>query len=126
MVECFFQREIDIDIANTDIDHQIEIDVHVGVPEDKVVQTLVSADYLQKHGNDTLVRCRVSFIGAFECNNGLPKNELEKFGHINGAAIVFPFLREQLSSLMVKSGLKAIVLPPYNFVERYKDLQNKS
>lgn len=125
MVESYFQREIEIDLNNSGIKHEVEVDVHVGVPEEKLVQSLVSVDYALKINDESVVRSRVSFIGAFECSITLDKVALEKFGHINGAAIIFPYVREQLSSLILKSGINSFLLPPYNFVERYNRLEKK-
>ncbi|NCD10471.1 MAG: preprotein translocase, partial [Negativicutes bacterium] len=36
-------------------------------------------------------------------------------GNVNGAAIIYPYIREHLTSLSVKAGVGIILLPPANF-----------
>ncbi|MHB8708580.1 MAG: protein-export chaperone SecB [Desulfuromonadales bacterium] len=45
--------------------------------------------------------------------------EATKIAEINGAAIVFPYLRETVADLTRRSGLPPLHLPPINFVELY-------
>jgi len=39
----------------------------------------------------------------------------KNFGNVNGAAIIYPYIREHLTSLSVKAGVGIILLPPANF-----------
>jgi preprotein translocase subunit SecB len=42
---------------------------------------------------------------------------LDQFGHVNAAAIIYPYIREHLSNLSAKAGLGLIFLPPVNFAK---------
>jgi preprotein translocase subunit SecB len=53
-------------------------------------------------------------IGIFE-KKGESVIDLENFGNVNGAAIIYPYIREHLTSLSVKAGVGIILLPPTNF-----------
>ena len=48
---------------------------------------------------------------------------MEEFGRINGASIIFPFLREHIANLAMKAGLGPIMLPPVNFQKLNKNKQ---
>ena len=56
-------------------------------------------------------------IGEFRLIGETPlATNLENFGRINGAAIIFPYIREHISSLSIKAGIPPIVLPIVNFL----------
>ena len=46
--------------------------------------------------------------------------DLESFGRVNGAAIIFPYIREHLTNLSAKAGVGLIMLPPFNFTLKEK------
>jgi len=54
--------------------------------------------------------------GVFEKSGNSTLN-LEQFGQINGAAIIYPYIREHLSSLSAKAGLGLIFIPPVNLTK---------
>jgi preprotein translocase subunit SecB len=55
-------------------------------------------------------------LGEFE-KIGDVLMDLESFGKVNGAAIIYPYIREQLSNISLKAGIGNIILPPANFVK---------
>ena len=64
-------------------------------------------------------------IGVFVKEGDVPL-PLEDFGNVNGAAIIFPYIREQFSNLALKAGLGFIILPPINFVKMAEDKRAKT
>ena len=67
--------------------------------------------------NETIeVSARIGMVGIFEKIGDNPLN-MEEFGRVNGAAIIFPYIREQLTNLSAKAGIGLIVLPPFNFTK---------
>ena len=56
-------------------------------------------------------------VGIFECIGESQLKDYEKFGKINGAAIIFPYIREHITNLSMKAGLGPIILPPVNFTK---------
>jgi len=76
-----------------------------------VKQTL---HYSQEYRDKEQVKATISMVGIFEKFGDSPLN-LEQFGNVNAAAIIFPYIREHLSNLSAKAGLGLIFLPPFNF-----------
>ena len=59
----------------------------------------------------------VSFVGVFKRNGDSQILDNEQFGRINGAAIIFPFVREHIANIALKAGLGSVILPPVNFTK---------
>lgn len=51
---------------------------------------------------------------------------LDKYINVNVAAMIFPFVREHLATTTMKSGITPIIIPPINFVEKYKEISSDS
>lgn len=64
-----------------------------------------------------LLRAKVTMKGLFE-QKGDTQLNVDTFGQVNGPAILFPFVREQLASLTLKANIPPILLSPINFVKR--------
>jgi len=54
-------------------------------------------------------------IGGNFIKQGEGPIDIDTFGKVNAPAIIYPFIREQLSSLSLKASLTPILLPPVNF-----------
>jgi preprotein translocase subunit SecB len=59
----------------------------------------------------------MEYLGVFERVGESQITDLENFGNVNGAAIIFPYIREHFSSLAAKSGLGLILIPPFSFIK---------
>ena len=59
----------------------------------------------------------VSFVGVFKRTGNSQISDNEQFGRINGAAIIFPFVREHIANIALKAGLGSVILPPVNFTK---------
>lgn len=59
-------------------------------------------------------------VGIFECIGETLLKDYEEFGRINGAAIIFPYIREHITTLSLKAGIGVIIIPPINFVKNNK------
>lgn len=55
-----------------------------------------------------------SFIGLFEADEIASNMPLAQFAEENAPALMFPYLREFISSTTLKAGMNPIVLPPIN------------
>ncbi|MPN00216.1 hypothetical protein SDC9_147410 [bioreactor metagenome] len=62
------------------------------------------------------VSAKISMIGVFEKFGDSPLN-LEQFGKVNGAAMIYPYIREHFTNLAVKAGIGLIFLPPVNLTK---------
>jgi len=68
-------------------------------------------------GRNLPINLTVEMGGAFRLDSEPIKEEFERISHIICPAIVFPYLREFVADLTIRSGMVAVTLPPTNFVE---------
>jgi preprotein translocase subunit SecB len=115
LMECDFKREANVTFNNPEMRQELNVDVNLSVIENSVFVT-ETATYNQIFNEIIEVSVMIKMIGVFE-KFGDSKLDLEEFGKINGAAIVFPYIREQLTNLSSKAGLGLIFLPPANFTK---------
>lgn len=58
----------------------------------------------------------VILAGAFSLEPGKDIKELERFSEIQGPALLFPFAREVIANLTVRTQYPALILPPTNIL----------
>jgi preprotein translocase subunit SecB len=116
LLESTFSRISNVTFDNPDVIQNIEVDVQVLVNENIVVVT-EEIKYNQTFNNIIEVNATIKMVGVFE-KYGDSTLDLESFGNINGAAIIFPYIREHLTNLTSKAGLGLIIIPPYNFTKK--------
>lgn len=63
----------------------------------------------------------VKMVGVFQRKGESSLTDDEEFGKINGAAIIFPFIREHVANIAMKGGLGALLIPPVNFTAYNND-----
>ena len=115
LMECIFNRVPNVTFGDDNVKNIIDIDVNCTVQEDKVFvrETLI---FESKNNEVIEVSAKIIMLGVFEKVGEVPLTP-EEFGNVNGAAILFPYIREHLSNLTLKAGLGNIFLPPANFVK---------
>ena len=116
LLESSFNRIESVEFNNPDIKQEINVEVNVNVNGNTVAVT-DQIVYKQIFNNIEQVSAVIKMIGVFE-KVGVSPLDLEKFGQVNGAAIIFPYIREHLSSLSAKAGLGLIFLPPVNLTKK--------
>ncbi len=115
LLECNFSRVPNVSFKNNEVQNLVDIELNCTYQDNKVFvkETL----FFESKVNDIVeVSAKITMLGVFE-KVGEAKPSLEEFGNVNGAAILFPYLREQLSNVALKAGLGHIILPPTNFVK---------
>jgi preprotein translocase subunit SecB len=81
---------------------------------ERVLESLLTFDVLASDKpEDSLFIISATIRGLFQEVPGGPI-DLKKFSEINGPAILFPFVREAISSVTAKSPVGAVLLPPVN------------
>lgn len=116
LLESNFKREASVTFEQSKISNTVNVDVNVQVT-DKTIFVTESLSYSQKSGEIVEVTADIKMVGIFE-KIGESELDLEQFGQVNGAAIIFPYIREQLTNLSAKAGIGLIVLPPFNFTKK--------
>lgn len=76
-------------------------------------------------GEMAIMESKIIMIGIFGVVN-TPQEAIKTFGAINAPAIIYPYIREHLSSVTSKAGIKTILLAPYNFIEHAKKFSKES
>lgn len=115
LLESNFNRIPNVSFSDPAIKSNIDISVNSQTKENKVFVT-VTLKFEQLKEQLAEVSCIITMLGEFE-QVGEIDLDLESFGKVNGAAIIYPYIREQLSNLSLKAGLGNIILPPANFVK---------
>lgn len=115
LLESNFKREPTVTFEQEKVSNSVTVDVNVQVNENSVFVT-ETLKYEQKSAEIVEVTAEIKMVGVFE-KIGETDLDLEQFGKINGAAIIFPYIREQLSNLSAKAGIGIVILPPFNFTK---------
>ena len=119
LIESHFKRISNVSFNNLDQNQNVDIDVEVKIENNLIFVTehLTLKQFFDKVEE---VSYSVKMVGVFE-KFGESLLDKEKFGHINGAAIIFPYIREHITNLSAKAGLGLSFLPPINFTKyKYK------
>ena len=116
LVESHFSRVNNVNFG-ADVNNQMDINVDVAIEPEEKKKMIVSETVIfkQLYHDIEQVTIKVKMVGTFETDGTLKEDEFQKFGRINGGAIIFPYIREHISNLSVKAGVGPIILPPVNF-----------
>ena len=113
LIESSFKR-IDNVSFNNDVKNNINIETEVGVQEN-TINVIETVSFEQLHNETKQVVIKVKMAGVFKKEGDAVIDDLELFGRVNGAAIIFPYIREHITNLSIKAGLNPLILPPVNF-----------
>ena len=95
---------------------QVDIQLHhnsAGI-EEGVYQTTLTVTVTAKVKDKTMFLVEASQAGIFVARN-IPANELEAVLAIACPNILFPYVREVISDVVVRAGFPPVVLSPVNF-----------
>jgi len=68
-----------------------------------------------------VLKLECTFVGVFSVIESNENMNIEDFIKNNSAAIMFPYIREHISMITQKSGVKPILLPPINVTALIKN-----
>lgn len=119
LIKESFKREYYVpeeSIVNTEIkvNNQKDIDD----PNKVAVEMIATTKYI--HENKEVLYLESTFIGNFSVLIEEENMNLDEFVK-NAPALMFPYIREHISAITQKAGVKPILLQPLNFIA----LQNK-
>ena len=103
-------------VFDGDIQNKLDIHTDVAVNGDQVIVG-EEVSVIQTFQDVEQVKIRVKMVGMFTRVGESEIKDLDTFGRVNGAAIVFPFVREVITNTSIKAGLPAIIIPPVNFTK---------
>ena len=117
LLESNFFRVSNVEFDDTKIIQDVSIDGNVSInKENNTVSVIQTLHFTQTYKEELQIKATIKMGGAFE-KVGDSVLDLEEFGHVNGAAIIYPYTREHLTSLSAKAGVGLILLPPANFTK---------
>jgi preprotein translocase subunit SecB len=94
----------------------VDIQLHhnsTGV-EDGVYETVLTVTVTAKIGDKTMFLAEAAQAGIFVARN-IPQAELEAVLAIACPNILFPYVREAVSDIVVRAGFPPVILSPVNF-----------
>lgn len=117
LLESSFKRVANVIFNKPEIEQKVNIRSDVSINSEKnIISVSVTLDYAQIYEKEKQVTAIIKMVGTFE-KVGDSELDLEKFGNVNGSAIIYPYIREHLSNLSAKAGVGLILLPPTNFTK---------
>jgi preprotein translocase subunit SecB len=64
------------------------------------------------------------FVGFFTVIKGSENMDIDEYIKNNAPALMFPYVREHISAITIKAGIKPILVPPLNMRALLKKQQN--
>jgi preprotein translocase subunit SecB len=136
-IEKIYVKDVSLEIPNAPqiFTEQIqpELGVQIGTAISNFAEGLyevtVSATVTAKAGERTVFLAEAVQAGIFSLRN-VPSSELDALLGIGCPTIVFPYLRETISDLVVRAGFPPVLLSPVSFealyVQRLQQQQGSS
>lgn len=110
LLESNFKRINNVQFGNEMPELNMNIDTEVGV-QDKIISVAETVTVTQNYNDVEQFSFLVKMVGIFECVGESQLKDFDTFGKVNGAAIIFPYIREHITNLSLKAGLVPVVLP---------------
>jgi preprotein translocase subunit SecB len=100
---------------------QIDIQLHhnSSAVEEGVFQTVLTVTVTAKVGEKTMFLVEAASAGIFVAKN-IPEQELQPVLGIACPNILYPYVREVISDIVVRAGFPPVILSPVNFEAIYQ------
>jgi preprotein translocase subunit SecB len=100
---------------------QVDIQLHhnSNSVEEGVFETVLTVTVTAKAADKTMFLVEVAQAGIFVARN-IPAQELEQVLGIACPNILFPYVREVISEIVVRAGFPPVILSPVNFEAIYQ------
>jgi len=106
---------------------QVDIQLHTqaGSFEEGQYEVLVMATITAKIGEKTMFLVELKQAGIFQIRN-VPADELEPILAVMCPNILFPYLRQTVSDVVVRGGFSPVLLNPINFDALYQQQKQQA
>jgi preprotein translocase subunit SecB len=126
-IEKVFVKDLSLEIPNAPqvfLEREapaVDIQLHHNSTtiEEGVYQTTLTVTVTAKVGEKTLFLVEAAQAGIFVARN-IPASELEAVLGIACPNILFPYVREVISDIVVRAGFPPVILSPVNFEAVYQ------
>ena len=125
-IEKIYVKDLSLEIPNAPqiftqpAQPQLEVQIDTGAAAfaEGYFEATVSATVTAKVGERTLFLAEAVQAGIFQMRN-VPQNDLQPLLGIACPTILFPYLRETISDLVVRGGFPPVLLAPVSFEALY-------
>ena len=125
-IEKIYAKDVSLEIPNApqvfteQIQPQLEVQIATEVSNfaEGLYEVTVSATVTAKAGERTVFLAEAVQAGIFSLRN-VPQQELDPLLGIGCPTIIFPYLRETISDLVVRGGFPPVLLSPVSFEALY-------
>jgi len=125
-IEKVYVKDLSLEIPNApqifteQVQPQLEVQINTAAAKfsDPYYEVTVSATVTAKAGERTLFLVEAVQAGIFQLRN-VPEQELGPLLGIGCPTILFPYLREAISDLVVRGGFPPVLLSPISFEALY-------
>jgi preprotein translocase subunit SecB len=104
---------------------EVRIDTSAEQFGDELYEATVSVTVSAKAGDKTMFLAEATQAGVFQLRN-VPEEDLKPLLGIACPTILFPYLRETISDLVVRGGFPPILLAPVSFEALYAQRQSQA
>jgi preprotein translocase subunit SecB len=125
-IEKIYAKDVSLEIPNSpqvfveQVQPQLEVQIATEISNfaESLYEVTVSATVTAKAGERTIFLAEAVQAGIFSLRN-VPQQELDPLLGIGCPTIVFPYLRETISDLIVRGGFPPVLLSPVSFEALY-------
>jgi preprotein translocase subunit SecB len=131
-IEKVYVKDLSLEIPNApqifteNVQPQLEVQIDTGATPfaEGYFEATVSATVTAKIGDRTLFLAEAVQAGIFQMRN-VPQNDLAPLLGIACPTILFPYLREAISDLVIRGGFPPVLLAPVSFEALYMQRQQQ-
>ena len=132
MIEKIYIKDISLEIPNAPAafletaspETGIQLQIAHGRLGDDLYDSRLTVTVTAKLGEKTAFLIEVAQCGIFRIQN-IPETDLEALLSIACPNVLFPYAREVVSDLAIRSGLPSVILQPVNFEALYASRQQQ-
>jgi preprotein translocase subunit SecB len=125
-VEKIYVKDLSLEVPHApqvfteQVQPQLEVQIATEIANfaESLFEVTVSATVTAKAGERTVFLAEARQAGIFSLRN-VPQQELDPLLGIGCPTIVFPYLRETISDLVVRGGFPPVLLSPVSFEALY-------
>ncbi len=125
-IEKLYVKDLSLEVPNapqiyvSPVQPEVEMNIHTeaGLVEDGLYESVLTITVKATADERTVFLAEAAQAGLFSVRN-VPAEDLEAILGIACPNILFPYVREVISSLVTRAGFPPVVLAPLNFEQLY-------
>lgn len=119
--------------SNLQLDEQLKLNTDIEIKHGIIKESFLVVEFIYKASFYSIKRTKKSnqitysskHVAQFKLSDFDKDSEdqllkVERFANVNAAAMIFPFIRENIATISAKAGMASIIIPVTNFIELYE------